>query len=106
MLFTFETRAERHDDAKSTYWLVTVPQDTADDIEDIPVPRGGWGSIKVEAIIGRTTWRTSLFPSKRAGSFILLLNKAVRSAENINQPGQLVSVSVYVLGTPASANFT
>lgn len=43
----------------------------------------GFGSIKVTATIGKTTWRTSIFPDKRSGGYVLPLKAAVRTAEGI-----------------------
>lgn len=43
----------------------------------------GWGSIRVEATVGRTSWKTSIFPDKKSGSYLLPLKADVRKAENI-----------------------
>ena len=47
------------------------------------VNAAAWGSVYVEATIGSTIWRTSLFPSKQAGGWLLPLKAAVRKAEKI-----------------------
>lgn len=39
--------------------------------------------MRIEATIGGTTWRTSLFPSKQAGGWLLPLKAAVRKAEKL-----------------------
>jgi len=46
-------------------------------------PSGGWASIKVTAMIGQTTWNTSLFLSTD-GTYLLPLKKPVRVAESID----------------------
>ena len=46
-----------------------------------PGPREGFGSVRVEARIGATTWRTSVFPDKRG--YVLPVKKAVRRAESL-----------------------
>jgi hypothetical protein len=43
----------------------------------------GWGSLKVDATIGSTTWNTSIFPDKKSGTYLLPLKAAVRKAESI-----------------------
>lgn len=43
----------------------------------------GFGSIPVEATIGKTKWMTSIFPEKRSGVYILPLKASVRRAEGI-----------------------
>lgn len=46
------------------------------------VPRGGWGSVPVMATIGKTTWRTSLFPMRKDDYFIPI-KRAVCKAEGL-----------------------
>jgi hypothetical protein len=43
----------------------------------------GYGSIRVEATIGKTVWKTSIFPDKKSGSYLLPLKAEVRKTENI-----------------------
>jgi Domain of unknown function (DUF1905) len=45
--------------------------------------RRGFGSIKVRATIGDTSWNTSVFPDKTSGGFILPVKAAVRKAEGL-----------------------
>lgn len=42
----------------------------------------GFGSVKVEAQIGRTRWHTSVFPSKSHG-WLLPVKASVRKAEGV-----------------------
>ena len=44
--------------------------------------RRGWGSLKVVACIGDTTWSTSIFPGGD-GTWLLPVKRAVRDAEGI-----------------------
>lgn len=44
----------------------------------------GWGSLPVEAMIGKTRWKTSIFPDKRSSCYLLPLRKEVRVAEGID----------------------
>lgn len=76
----------------STLWLypgdagwhfVTLPPDVADDIDQVVGERRGFGSVPVEATVGATTWRTSLFPDTGAASFVLPVKNAVRRAEGL-----------------------
>jgi hypothetical protein len=43
----------------------------------------GFGSLPVEVTIGQTTWKTSIFPDKSAGSYLLPLKAKVRKLEDI-----------------------
>jgi hypothetical protein len=56
----------------------------------------GFGSRKVEATIGQTTWQTSIFPDRYSGSYILPLKKQVRKKEDI-ETGEKVTFSIKVL---------
>ena len=67
----------------AAWHFLTLPEDVADEIEDMPMNRGGFGSVRVEVTIGSSTWGTSIFPSKDVGSFILPLKKPVRVAEGL-----------------------
>ena len=44
----------------------------------------GFGSLKVTATIGDSTWRTSVFPSREEG-WMLPVKAAVRKAEDIGE---------------------
>ena len=61
--------------------FVTLPTDVADAIDEAVGERAGFGSIPVEATIGASTWKTSLFPDKQSASFVLPVKKAVRQRE-------------------------
>jgi hypothetical protein len=43
----------------------------------------GWGSLRVRATIGKTSWDTSIFPDKKSGTYLLPLKLSVRRAEGI-----------------------
>ncbi|MEZ5231631.1 MAG: DUF1905 domain-containing protein [Acidimicrobiales bacterium] len=47
------------------------------------VPGRGFGSVRVEATIGATVWRTSVFPDRGSGCYVLPLKQAVRKAEGL-----------------------
>jgi hypothetical protein len=44
---------------------------------------GGWGSIPLEVTLGKTTWKTSMFPLKKEGYFIPV-KKSVLKLENLH----------------------
>lgn len=43
----------------------------------------GWGSIPVSVLVGDTNWKTSIFPDKKSGTYLLPLKAQVRKSENI-----------------------
>lgn len=55
--------------------------------------RRGWGSIPVTVQIGATQWRTSIFPSKDSGGYLLPVKAEVRKAEALTA-GAAVSVRI------------
>ena len=83
-------------ESRDAWRFVTVPADLTDVIRLGAGPPRGFGSVRVEAAVGATTWRTSVFPDSHRGSFILAVKKAVREAEGIDD-GDLVSVTLRLL---------
>jgi Domain of unknown function (DUF1905) len=56
----------------------------------------GFGSLPVEVTIGKTVWKTSIFPDKRVGSYLLPIKAQVRKQEGI-EAGDLVKFSIVLL---------
>jgi hypothetical protein len=69
--------------AKGSWYFLTIDGETAQAIRAHATNAAAWGSVYVEATIGGTTWRTSLFPSKQVGGWLLPLKASVRKAEKI-----------------------
>ena len=63
--------------------FVTLPADVADEVRAVTGPRRGFGSVRVRASIGNTTWDTSIFPDKESGSYLLPVRQQTRRAEGI-----------------------
>ena len=82
----FHFRAELWEGTSASpgsWHLVTLPGGLADDIARA-AQRNSFGSIPVEATIGATTWRTSLFPDKARRSLLLPVKKPVRAVEGLS----------------------
>jgi hypothetical protein len=78
------------------WFFVTLPFDIADEIDDTgSAARVGFGSVRVEVTIGSSTWQTSLFPDKKAASFLLPVKQAIRRAERLDD-GDAVRVGLRV----------
>jgi hypothetical protein len=85
----FEADLWRWDARQADIWtFVSLPIDLADEIGDVagPISRG-FGSLRVEATIGATTWRTSIFPDAKRGTYVLPLKRAVRDSEGLEVGG-------------------
>ena len=82
---------------QGSWYFVRLPVEAGEDVRDLcTAPPRGFGSIRVEVRLGKSQWRTSVFPDKETGSFVLPVKKPVRLAEGIDD-GDLVSVEVTVL---------
>lgn len=69
--------------AKGAWYFLTIDGETAQAIRAHATNAAAWGSVYIAVTIGTTTWRTSLFPSKAAGGWLLPIKAAVRKAEKI-----------------------
>lgn len=71
-------------DGNAAWHFLTLPFEVTDEIDEITAGKqGGFGSVPVRVTIGRTTWTTSVFPSKGHESFILPVKAAVRKTEGL-----------------------
>lgn len=81
---------------KASWYFVVLTGDVVGEIHYAAMGRtGGFGSIRVSATIGETTWSTSVFPDKRSGGFVLPVKAAVRTAEAVTE-GDVVTVTLRI----------
>ena len=78
------------------WFFVTLPEEAAADIREVPRMPRGFGSVRVRVTVGGSTWSTSVFPDTKRGSYLLPVKKAVRTAEGVGD-GDDVDVSLEVL---------
>ena len=75
-------------------YFVTLPEDAAALVAEYKLAtgkRGGFGSLRVTATIGGTSWSTTL--NSHAGTFTLPIKKPVRLAEGLAE-GDTVEVAL------------
>lgn len=73
-----------------------VPQEPSEEIKKLfGTPKRGWGSIPVVVQIGKTTWKTSIFPDKQSGGYVLPLKSEVRKSEQLFS-GEIISFSLSI----------
>jgi hypothetical protein len=66
------------------WYFVAVPADQSRDLRAIAgLVTYGWGVIPVQARIGNTTWKTSLFP--KDGLYLVPIRVSVRNAEQLKE---------------------
>ncbi len=69
---------------KAAWHFVTLPKKQSAAISRFfGSLKRGWGSLPVVVTIGRTSWKTSIFPDSKAGAYILPLKAEVREKERI-----------------------
>jgi hypothetical protein len=94
MRFEFSGELYRWSARKELWTFVALPDDASDEIlalvDDMT---NGWGSVRVDASVGGTRFRTSIFPDREKGAFVLPVKKAVRDAEGLTL-GDTVRASV------------
>jgi hypothetical protein len=78
------------DKAPASWHFLTIDGEVGDAIKATSIMRRleggrsrGFGSMKVTATIGGTSWATSIFPAKDVGGYLLPVKAAVRKAEGI-----------------------
>ncbi len=75
---------------KATWHFVTISGEAGDALSATALMRRleglsrGFGSLRVMATIGETSWQTSVFPSREAG-WMLPVKAAVRKAEGLGE---------------------
>ena len=71
-------------DGNAAWHFLTLPFEVTDEIDEITTGKqGGFGSVRVKATIGSTSFTTSVFPSNEQKSFILPVKATVRKAEGL-----------------------
>jgi hypothetical protein len=82
-----------------SWTFVSLPVEASDEIRDrsdAAGPRRGFGSVRVRATVGTTTWTTSIFPDSARGAYVLPVKRAVRKAESLDE-GDTAKVTVELL---------
>jgi hypothetical protein len=98
MLVDFEAELWIWEARRDDSWtFVSLPLEASDEIRDLTAgTKRGFGSVRVQATVGLTTWRTSIFPDSKQGAYVLPVKRAVRTAQSL-EPGDSVKVTVEVL---------
>lgn len=80
--------------ANASWHFITLPPEAATRVRFYAgEKKRGWGSVPVVVTIGRTCWRTSIFPEKKSKSFLLPLKAEVRKGKKISL-GDMVRVTL------------
>lgn len=89
MSYDFTTTLWMHH-GEAAWHFASLPSEVADEIAEVTAgPRKGFGSVRVKATIGDTTWSTSIFPDATSNSYVLPIKKSVRSSEALAEGARL-----------------
>ena len=82
--------------AGSSWHFITIPEEQSDEIRAAAFagPRG-FGSVRVQASIGRIAWHTSVFPQK-SGGYLLPVKAEVRRRAEV-AAGDTITVQLALL---------
>jgi hypothetical protein len=82
---------------KGAWYFITLPARISREIRLVEAgpARRGFGSLRAEATIGRSTWLTSIFPSSELNAYLLPVKASVRKAEKLVE-GKVVSLNLNV----------
>lgn len=84
MTYEFEAPLWEWESRSDVWTFVSVPEDASDEIlERAAGYTRGFGSVRVEVAVGRTVWRTSIFPDTARRTYSLPIKRAVREAEGL-----------------------
>ncbi|MEU4562349.1 DUF1905 domain-containing protein [Actinoplanes sp. NPDC023936] len=98
MRVEFEAKLWIWDARPGENWtFVSLPVEESDLIRDATEGvRRGFGSLRVRATVGGSTWTTSIFPGGGEGAYILPIKRQIRTAESI-EAGDPAAVTVELL---------
>ena len=64
--------------------FIGLPKKQSEEIKErFGATARGWGSLPVQVTLGKTSWKTSIFPDKKSGTYLLPLKADVRSKEEV-----------------------
>jgi len=94
--YRFDAQVWEHQ-GSAAWFFVSLPEEVADDVDErYGHLEAGFGSLRVEVTIGATTWRTSVFPDTKRGTYVLPVKKQARTAEGLAE-GSACTVELAVV---------
>jgi hypothetical protein len=85
---------------KAAWHFISLPKEQSEEIkffnDNLSHKKRGWGSVRVEAKIGETRWKTSIFPQTKEGVYLLPIKAEVRKKEKI-LAGEKVDINLTIL---------
>lgn len=79
---------------KGGWFFVKAGKQLTQDLKN--AQKSGFGSVGVKATIGKTSWKTSLFPERKNGPYMIAIKSDVRKKENIVK-GKTVRIKMVLI---------
>lgn len=84
-------------DGPQVWHFVSLPEDLANIVrESFGHNAHGFKSLRVEVNVSNQTWRTSIFPDSKRGTYLLPLKKDIRTKLGV-EIGSRVTVGITIL---------
>ena len=69
---------------QGSWHFASLPKDIGLEVREIAGSAvNGFGSLRVNVILDNSVWRTSVFPDKKSGSYILPIKKSIRDENKL-----------------------
>ena len=82
---------------QGAWCFVSLPSEYYETIKEFSAgPKRGFGSLRIEATIGKISWRTSIFPDSKTRTYLLPVKKYVRGKAHI-KVGDSVKVNLILV---------
>ena len=99
MFYEFTAKLWKRSEAdKASRYFITVDPQISDTLKQyaITIPRKWRWSLRVEAMIGYLKWKTSIFPDKKSGCYVLPIKSQIRRALQLDE-GSTCHLSLSIL---------
>jgi len=102
VVIAFDAELWTWDARRVDSWVfISLPAERSEEIRELTGGlRRGFGSLRVRARIGGTTWTTSIFPDGGRETYVLPVKRAVRKAEGLDV-GDTATVTIELLDVDA-----
>jgi hypothetical protein len=98
VIVVFDAELWIWDARRNDSWtFVSLPSQASEEVRDLADgQRRGFGSLRVRATIGGSTWTTSIFPDSVRSAYVLPVKRAIRKAEALDA-GDVATVTVELI---------
>jgi hypothetical protein len=94
---TFTAQVWLYPGDKAAWHFITVPKALSQKLKKKHGANArGWGSIPVQVHIGKSVWKSSMFPDSKSGTYLLPLKASIRKSQGLFE-GDRTKVRITVL---------